>query len=180
MIHVVTLEPFPAEEVQAVCRALFNAYGVGSELAGGLELPEDARVGDALDAVKLLAEVEQVKTFADDKVLYLVQQPLAPRESPVGPLPTHGFSRYGADRAVASAGILPLPKGAADPEQARTIALAKLAIHQVGHLWDLHHCLDARCAMAPPWGVAWIKGGQPELCAFCRAKSERRMKTAPA
>ncbi len=180
MIHVVTLEPFDADRSQAICRALFTAYGVGCELSGELELPDDAEGPEGLDAEKLLSEAEQVKTFADDKVLYLVQRTLAPRPSPVGPLPTHGFARYGGDRAVASAGSLPGRDDGEAATLARTLAIAKLAVHQVGHLWELHHCLDARCAMAPPWGVAWAKSNQPELCAFCREKSERRMKTAPA
>ncbi|HUB06204.1 MAG TPA: hypothetical protein VMB50_04345 [Myxococcales bacterium] len=174
MIHVVTLEPFEAEEIQAVCRALFAAFGVGSEHVGELELPDDARDGSKLDAAKVLSEAGPVKTFADDKILFLVQSPFADRPGPRGLLPTQGYAKYGADRAVASAAGL-----AGDPE-ARGRALAKLAVHQVGHLWDLHHCLDYRCSMTPPWGVAYARGQLPELCAFCREKSERRMKTTAA
>ncbi len=174
MIHVVTLEPFEAEDVQLVCRTLFAAFGVGSEHVGEQGLPEEARDGGKLDAAKLLSEAGPVKTFADDKILFLVQSPLADRPSPRGLLPTHGYAKYGGDRAVASAAGLP-----SEPE-ARGLALAKLAVHQVGHLWDLHHCLDHRCAMTPPWGVAYARSPAPELCAFCREKSERRMKTTPA
>ncbi|MHB8420876.1 MAG: archaemetzincin [Myxococcales bacterium] len=174
MIHVVTLEPFEADEIQAVCRALFAAFGVGSEHVGELELPDEARDGGKLDGPKLLVEAGPVKTFADDKIVFLVQSPLAEREGPRGQLPTQGYAKYGADKAVASAAGLP-----ADPE-ARGKALAKLAVHQVGHLWDLHHCLDHRCAMTPPWGVAYARSSLPELCSFCREKSERRMKTTPA
>lgn len=172
MIHVVTLEEFPEEEVQAVCRALFAAFGVGSEHVGSQPLPSEAREKGKLDSVKLLAEAGPVKTFADDKILFLVQSALADREGPRGPLPTQGYAQYGGGKAVASAnGLTPDPG-------ARGQALAKLAVHQVGHLWDLHHCLDYRCAMTPPWGVAYARGSAPELCSFCRDKSERRMKIA--
>ena len=119
MIHVVTLEPFEAEEIQGVCRALFAAFGVGSEHVGDLELPDDARDGSKLDAAKLLIEAGPVKTFADDKILFLVQAPFADRQGARGALPTQGYAKYGGDRATASAAGLP-----ADPE-ARGRALAK-------------------------------------------------------
>lgn len=180
MIHVVTLEPFEAEQIQTVCRALFVAYGIGSEPAGEFEIPSDAQDGDQIDAVKLLAEAPRIKTFADDKILFLIQSALGPRESLAGPLPTHGYAQYGGDKAIVSAAGAPLPPGIADPREARGQALAKLSIHQVGHLWDLHHCLDARCAMTPPWGVLYTRDSHAELCGFCREKSERRMKLAPA
>ncbi len=174
MIHVVTLEPFEAEEVDVVCHALFAAYGVGCEHAAALELPEEAREDGPLDAVKILSNAGPVKTFADDKILFLVHSPLSPRESPVGLLPTHGYASYSEDKAVASAAGLP------DDPAAQAAALAKLAVHEVGHLWDLHHCLDHRCAMCPPWSVAYARNPAADLCSFCRAKSERRMKLNPA
>ena len=173
MINVVTLEPFDADEVQAICRALFTAYGVGTEQTGALNLPEAARTPEGLDAEKLLIEVESVKTFADDKVLYLVQQPFRPRKSPVGPLPTLGFSDFGGERAALSAKLV--THGQTTPE-GRAARLAKLAVHEVGHLWDLHHCIDTRCSMTPPWGVNFVQGSTAELCSFCRDKSERQMK----
>ena len=174
MIHLVTLEAFEASDVQAVAKALTAAFGMGSEHVGELEIPDNVQEGDKLDAVKLLAEAGPVKTFGDDKILFLVQSPLAARPSPAGAIPTTGYAKYGGERALVSAAGLP-----SDPA-ARALALSKRAVHNVGHLWDLHHCLDYRCAMMPPWGVAYARGLAAELCVFCREKSERRMKTAPA
>jgi archaemetzincin len=174
VIHVVTLEPFEADEVQAVCKALTAAFGMGSEHVGELEIPEDTQEGDKLDAVKLLAEAGPVKTFADDKILFLLHSPLAARQSPLGAIPTQGYAKYSGDKAVTS------DAGQSTDPAARTQALCKLAVHHVGHLWDLHHCLDYRCAMMPPWGVGYARSATAELCSFCREKSERRMKTSAA
>ncbi len=173
MINVVTLEPFESDDVLAICRALFTAYGVGCEPTGALALPGSSQTPEGIDAVKLLAEVETVKTFADDKVLYLVQRPFQPRKSPVGLLPTYGFSDFGGERATMSARLV--TQGQTTPE-GRAARLSKLAVHEVGHLWDLHHCIDTRCSMVPPWGVNFAQGTSAELCSFCRDKSERRMK----
>lgn len=177
MIHVVSLETHEPELVAAVTHALFTAYGVGTELTAERSIPETVVEGGAVDADKLMAAVESLKTFADDKILYLVRRPFRARPSPIGPIPTHGLADYGKDRAVMSAALV--TQGATTPE-AQAVRLAKLAVHTVGHLFDLHHCVDARCAMAPPWSVNFVKGQTVELCSFCRDKSERRMKNTAA
>ncbi len=175
MIHLVTLEPHEPELVDAVRRALFTGFGVGAELTGQFSIPESAIVEGQVDAEKLAFAAESIKTFADDKILYLVKRPFRPRASPVGPIPTHGFADYGKERAVISAALV--TGGVAEPE-AQGQRLAKLAVHTVGHLFDLHHCIDARCAMAVPWGAVFLAGQSVELCSFCRDKSERRMKNS--
>lgn len=175
MIHVVTLEPHEPELVDAVRRALFTGFGVGAELTGQYAVPDSAVVDGGLDAEKLIADAEAMKTFADDKILYLVKRPFRPRQSPAGNIPTHGFADYGKERAAISAALV--THGYPTPE-AQGQRLAKLALHTVGHLFDLHHCVDIRCAMAVPWGVVFQQGQSVELCSFCRDKSERRMKNA--
>ena len=175
MIHVATLEPYEPELVDAVRRVVFGGFGVGAELTGQFSIPESALVDGQLDAEKLAFAAESLKTFADDKVLYLVKRPLRPRPSPVGPLPTHGFADYGKERAVISAALI--TEGCPTLE-AQAQRLAKLALHTVGHLFDLHHCVDVRCAMAVPWSVNFLQWAPAELCSFCRDKSERRMKNA--
>ena len=177
MIHVVTLEPFETEIVQPVCRALFTGYGIGTEHSADLKLPEAAIVDGGLDAEKVIALGESLKTFGDDKILYLVKRAFRPRPSPVGNIPTHSFADYGRERATISAALV--TQGAATPE-AQAQRLAKLAVHTVGHLFDLHHCVDVRCSMAVPWGQSYAQSQSADLCNFCREKSERRMKNDAA
>src|SRR5206468_1223315 len=70
-----------------------------------------------------------------------------------GAPPTPGFAEHGGARAVVSTASF---SDLADGSDELRNRLAKQAIHAVGHLWELHSCLDARCAMHPPWseGVA--------------------------
>ena len=167
MIRVVTVEEQDPAHVTRVCKVLFAAFGVGAEHQGSVPVPAGVRVGKELDAVRTLAELDAVKTFADDRIFYLTSEPLAPRELPTGKLPTQGFALFGGERAlVSSAGL-----GKGD-DQIRK--LAKHAVHQAGHLWELHHCLDARCSMFPPWAEQFA-AGDPVLCSFCREKSEKVM-----
>lgn len=76
MIRVVTLEPFLPEDVGAVCSLLYQTYGLGTEPAGSLPLPEEAerkKPAGTYDAELLLLEAESVKLVADDKLLYLMK-----------------------------------------------------------------------------------------------------------
>jgi predicted Zn-dependent protease len=56
--------------------------------------------------------------------------------------------------------------------------MARECIHFVGHLWELHHCLDARCPMHPSWSPLLPAAPDVELCNFCREKSERKIRLA--
>jgi predicted Zn-dependent protease len=82
-----------------------------------------------------------------------------------------GFALYGGGKAVVTSHGLGA-KGAAPLES----GLAKRAAHHVGHLWELHHCFDPRCAMHPGWSPGFVQYPEVALCLFCREKSERKIK----
>ena len=170
MIRLVTLDPFEPEVVQKLSRVLFQAFGLGCEYVGDAEPPPSAVHGETLDAVRFLEAAPEVKSFADDKVVYLTGRALAGRDLPSGKGPTPGFSLYGGPSAIVTSHGL--PKG-----DALLKRLAKQAVHDLGHLWELHHCLDPRCSMYAPWAPTFANG-EPVLCTFCREKSEARIRMA--
>ena len=147
MIRIVTLGDFPPEVLDHVSRRVHAAYGMACELAGDAGLPKSAWNDDedAYDAPKLLADVDDdTELYADDKLIYVTSEPLTGPAGPMGKGPVDGFAQQGSGRAVISAaglggkGQLTLDAG-----------VAKRAAHHIGHLWDLHHCFDPRCAMHP-------------------------------
>ena len=158
MIRIVTLSEFPPEVVDFVARRLHAAYGMGCELEGEGELPKGAMDDD-------------VQLYADDKIIYLTSEPLTAPEGPMGRGPVDGYAQYGGGKAIATAhglggsGQVPVEVG-----------LAKRAAHYVGHLWDLHHCFDPRCAMHPGWSPGFAQYPEVVLCLFDREKSERKIK----
>ncbi len=170
MIRVVTLDPFEQETLQQLTRILYQAFGLGCEYAGEVKFPEVSKKGEAIDPVELLTKAEAVRGFADDKVLYLTTRPLAQRELPSGKAPTAGFSQYDGERALVSSHGMP-------SGEALVKRLAKQCIHELGHVWELHHCLDPRCAMYAPWSPAFLTG-EPSLCTFCREQSEQKIRMA--
>jgi archaemetzincin len=46
--------------------------------------------------------------------------------------------------------------------------LAKEAIHEVGHIFGLHHCDDYECVMATSHAVEWLDLKGAALCGSCR------------
>jgi len=171
VIRLVTLDPIERETLDKLTRILFQAFGLGCEYAGDVAIPKEAVKGDLLDAVILLDKVAPVKSYADDKVVYLTTRAFLPRELPSGKAPTTGFSQYSGERAVSTTHGLPT-----DPE-ALLKRLAKQVVHDVGHLWELHHCLDPRCSMYATWAPSFATG-EPILCTFCREKSEQKIRMA--
>lgn len=170
MIRLVTLDPIEQEVLTKLSRIVFQAYGLGCEYAGDLPVPKEAAKGDALDAIELLDKAQGVKSFADDKIVYLTTRPFLARELPSGKAPTAGFAQYSGARAVVTTHGLP-------GGDALLKRLAKQVVHDVGHLWDLHHCLDPRCSMYATWAPSFATG-EPILCTFCREKSEQRIRMA--
>lgn len=168
MIRIVTLDPYDDPPLEKLSRILYTAFGVGCEHSGSVPYPEEAR--DPLDAEKLLERVETVRSYADDKLLYLTQRRLKDRELPSGVAPTFGWTRYGEDRAIITTfGVKDLDAGLK--------AVGRHALHHLGHSWELHHCLDPRCAMYPPWTPAYA-AGDAIFCPFCREKSEQKIRLA--
>src|SRR6266851_1182433 len=144
MIRLVTLSEFPSEVLEHVARRLHAAYGMGCEIEGEAELPESALADDqeSYQAPKLLEEIDDdTQLYADDKIVYLTNVPLAAPEGPMGKGPMTGFPQFGGGRAVVTSHGL-----GAKGELPLDVGLAKRAAHHVGHLWELHHCFDPRCA----------------------------------
>src|SRR5574341_971686 len=103
VIRIVTLAPFDEGDIAYVARALYQAFGLGTEHVGERNLPVGTESEDGrYDGARLLEAVPSVRTFADDKVLYLATVPLSMEPGPLGEPPCYGFARYGGDRPLVS------------------------------------------------------------------------------
>lgn len=174
MIRVVTVEE---EEIDPallarLCTLLFQAYGIGCEPTDEGVLPRLAAKGP-IDAEDFLDEARCAGALSDDKILFVTARPLRARTLPSGEVPTQSQSLIAEGRAIVST------HGLDDGDRERFVKrLGKHAIHEVGHLWGLHHCLDGRCALYPIWTPAFAAAELPQLCAFCREKSDAKIRLA--
>lgn len=179
MIRIVTLEKLDPGDLAFLIGTLYRAFGVGTEHAGDRPVPAEARAADGrLDAVKLLREVEPIRTLSDDKILYVTGEPLALAPGPLGEPPCWGFAELGGARAVITTSRLPARGVTEASIEAYRRRLARESIHAIGHVWDLHHCYDPRCSMHPSWSQSLPASPEPDLCTFCREKSERKVRLA--
>ena len=166
MIRVVTLDEFDAKLLEQLCKTLYAAFGVGSEHAGSMRAP--AGMTEPFDGEKLLSTINAVRAFRDDKLLYLTSRKLKDRALPTGAAPTQGCASYGKERVLVSTHGM-------KNDETLLKTVGRLALHQLGHLWELHHCLDPRCAMYPPWTPSSLQG-EATFCTFCRDKSEHKIR----
>jgi predicted Zn-dependent protease len=179
VIRLVTLDEVDPTDLQALVKTLYAAFGLGTEHAGDRKMPRELAGKDGrVDAIRLLAEAEPIRLVADDKVLYLTKAPLSLPEGPLGEPPCWGFAVYGGQRAVVSLANLPARGVSEASIETFRRRLAREATHAIGHLWDLHHCYDARCAMHPSWSPNLPASPEQDLCTFCREKSERKIRLA--
>jgi predicted Zn-dependent protease len=179
VIRLVTLDKVDPADVAALSKILYACFGLGTEHAGERNMPREAAAKDGrCDAVRLLAEVEPVRLVADDKVLYITAAPLSLPAGPLGEPPCWGFAEYGGQKAVISLSRLPARGVSEASIETWRKRLARESIHAIGHLWDLHHCYDFRCAMHPSWSPNLPASPEHDLCTFCREKSERKIRLA--
>jgi predicted Zn-dependent protease len=179
VIRVVTLDELDPADLAFLTRGLYRAFGLGTEAAGTMPMPAHAGgKGGSVDAVALLRDAPAVRTFADDKVLYVTAAPLSLPEGPLGEPPCWGYADYGKERALVSTARLPTRGSSEASVENYQRRLGREAVHAMGHLWDLHHCVDSRCAMHPSWSPTLPASPEMDLCTFCREKSERKIRLA--
>jgi predicted Zn-dependent protease len=178
VIRVVTLAKVDLADVTALTKALYRAFGVGTEHTADRDPPSVGGPKGRVDAPALLAAAPSVRALADDKVLYLTDAPLAIKPGPLGEPPCWGFADYGGRSAVVTLARLPARGVTESSIEAWNRRIARESIHFLGHLWGLHHCVDARCAMHPSWSPALAATPDADLCTFCREKSEERVRAA--
>ncbi len=165
MIRIVTIDEYEPAILKELTKILFQAFAVGTEHAGSVDVPP---TNEALDAHLLLNSLPKVQAYSDDKVLFITTRKLAPRKLLSGEAPTYGLSHYNRQRAIVSSAAV---KGLAE----NVPTFARLAMQEIGHTFGLRHCLDPRCTMYPQWTPTYLQG-DAAFCVFCREQSEQRIR----
>ncbi|MCL2012816.1 MAG: hypothetical protein FWG75_08535 [Cystobacterineae bacterium] len=166
MIRIAHFEEYEPKFLRALQRHLYTSFGLGCEQAGCVPWPlENREPNSPVDGLLLLNTAPKIDGLPSDRTLYLTQRKLQTRKLLTGELHTSGLSQYKGMRALLS---LP-PHEELERLQKQ---IFRLAIAELGHNFGLHHCLDPRCAMYPPWTLPQAST-EASFCNFCRALSER-------
>ncbi len=118
------------------------------------------------DAGKMIAALE-TGPYADDylKLVGVVDVDICM------PIFTHVFgeARQGGQWALVSLYQLYPPRSAVQPPASAYERMAKIALHEIGHLFNLRHCDDPGCLMQFSGGLADLDLLPVYFCHYCRA-----------
>ena len=87
------------------------------------------------------------------------------------PIFTHVFGEARLGGRVAVVSLFRLSAGAGDPRDAQGIIFeraAKIALHELGHLFNLEHCDHPGCMMQFAGGLTDLDRLELNLCRYCR------------
>ncbi|ABC79784.1 MULTISPECIES: archaemetzincin [Anaeromyxobacter] len=148
-------------------QALRDVYGLASKAGPSLDRPQYAFNKDRgqYHAPAIVRRLAALRAGAGGvPVLGVVDVDLF--------LPDAAYVLGDADRDAGAAVYSVSRLGAADPALARRRIQVE-AVHGVGHLLGLSHCLDFRCAMFLSRDAADSDRKGPGLCASCRTSLAR-------
>jgi archaemetzincin len=116
------------------------------------------------DAGAIITAMESLSFPQCDKVIGVVDLDL------FIPIFVHVFgeARQGGRAALVSIWRLKPPSPAS--QEALSLQMertAKVALHELGHLYDLHHCMDALCLMHFSGGLEDLDQTPMYLCRYC-------------
>jgi archaemetzincin len=141
-------------------------FRVEARVTPRLRLPENAYDRQRLqyDAAVVLKEFNHARFQKYEKVIGVTDRDL------FIPLFTHVFgeAQQGGTHALVSAYRLMNRPGASTVPTPQVLErTAKVALHELGHLYNLHHCMDANCLMHFSGGKQDLDRTPMYFCRYC-------------
>ena len=156
-----------SEIVTKVIAAHISGYlNLSAEILRPLDAPEYAFDRQRLqyNAAKILAGLESVCFFGFEKIIAVFNVDL------FIPIFSHVFGEARQGGGVALVSLFRLGRqrdGATSPPAVVHERAAKVALHEIGHLFNLFHCDDTRCLMHFTGGVDDLDQTPLYFCKYC-------------
>lgn len=171
-IRIVALDPILEGVSQAICQILPTRFGARCTLGESLAIPEGA-----YDPTR--------KQYRSDSLLGYLRL-MAPRR-PEKVLGVTGWDIYapglnfvfghairgGRHALISTARLRPEFYGEPPNETLFLERVQKEAVHELGHVYGLDHCPDARCVMNFSNSIRDVDAKSSDFCPRCRQKLER-------
>ena len=157
--------PDPAPKIMAAHVSGF--LRIRAEMLPAVGAPEYAMDAGRLqyDAGKIVSHLERQPIDGYEKILAVLSLDLF--------VPIFTFV-FGESRQGGRAGIVSLcrlgrnPDGSEPPAPVSYERMAKVGLHELGHLYHLSHCLDAGCLMHFCGGLGELDETPLRFCRYCR------------
>lgn len=165
-IGVVSFEDVPAIVLKIIAAHISGYFNLPAQILPSIKLPEHTLDGKRLqyDAGIILRSLESVDFNPCQKVIGVLCSDLY---IPIFEY-VFGEARQGEQCAVIS--LFRLSKnsdGSSPPESLVHERAAKVALHELGHLYNLVHCEDNNCLMHFSGGIEDLDTTPLYLCRYC-------------
>jgi len=166
MIGVVPVGDVPETPINVIAAHITGYLNLPAEILPPLDVPMDAFDSRRLqyDAGKILARLETLDFGRFGKLLGVFNQDL------FVPIFTHvyGEARQGGNAALVSLFRLgKISGGALPPADVVLERAAKVALHELGHLFNQVHCEDHRCLMHFSGSLEDLDATPFNFCRYC-------------
>lgn len=167
-IGLVAIGRIPEIVLKIVSAHIYGYLNLPAYAFAPLALPQDCLDKKRLqyDAAKIIHYLES-QTFADcSKIIGLVEGDL------FVPIFTHVFgeARQGGNHAIISLSRLQYREnGDRSPDSEFYERTAKVALHELGHLFNLFHCQDSRCLMHFSSSIETLDAIALNYCPACQS-----------
>ncbi len=172
---MVPLGNVPEIDLQVIADHITGCFKLRAHILPPVDLPEYALDERRLqyNAAIIIEAFESMHFGNHDKVIAVLNQDI------FIPIFTHVF---GEARQGGKCGLVSLfrltknPDGSTPPKSLIHERVAKVALHELGHLLDLLHCERKRCLMHFSGGTDEVDEMSLELCEYCSIYLKDRLR----
>jgi archaemetzincin len=165
-VGVVPVGNVPEIDLQVIADHIIAGFKLTTQVLPSFELPDNALDERRLqyNAAIIIEAMEAVQFAHHDKVIGVLNKDL------FIPIFTHVF---GEARQGGGCGLVSLfrlaknPDGSTPPKSIIHERAAKVALHELGHLFDLLHCEHKKCLMHFSGGIDEVDEMSLDLCEYC-------------
>ena len=174
IIGVLGIGEVPDTVLKVVAAHVTGYLKLRTDVLPPLALPADAHnpMRGQYDAAKILAGLETVSFRGHEKIIGILSTDL------FVPIFTHVFgeARQGGTVALISIFRLGNPLGFGPASHVVLERAAKVALHELGHLFNQIHCEDTRCLMHFSGSLEELDRSPFDFCRYCAASFRLRLR----
>lgn len=171
-IQVIALGPVDDRLLPIVAANVFAVFDLAAQVGRACEVPQGAYDPhrDQYEVAALLKSIENRRTVAANRQAVAESKTIAITAVDIF-VPIFSYV-YGEARQGASTAVVSIHRLADKPASAADIYLraVKVALHELGHLFDMPHCEDDLCLMHYADTLAAIDRQHLQFCRYCRAE----------
>ena len=176
-IQVIALGPVDNRLLSIVAANVFTVYGLPAQVCRGWEMPQKAYDvhRQQYDVAVLLKHIEDRQLTAASRQAVAGTKTIAITAVDIF-VPIFSFV-YGEARHGATAAVVSVNRLVDTPASSANVYLraVKVALHELGHLFDMPHCEDDLCLMHYADTLAAIDNQPLQFCRYCRAELPPRL-----